>query len=148
MTIGRIGGTLVLIGCLLGGCSGVQNTVEPDVVDVVLPVPADALRIVVVQVLTEAGYEVDQPDERRLTTGYQDKMAGPWNWLLRWRFGTGKTRVEATVTPEPNENARLMLEVTHMGKDGLFTAWEPSESPLPQSAENQLRLIRNRLQLL
>lgn len=148
MTIGRAVGFLVLIGCVLNGCSGFQKPVEPDVVNVVLPVRSDALQIAVVEVLTEAGYDVEQTDERRFTTGHLERMAGPWNWLLRWRFGTGKTRVDATVTPEPDENSRLRLEVTHLGKDGIFTAWEPSETPLPYSAENQLRLIRNRLRLL
>jgi hypothetical protein len=38
--------------------------------------------------------------------------------------------------------------VLYEGKDGIFTQWEDSPTSLPQSAQNQLRLIKNALQLL
>jgi hypothetical protein len=121
---------------------------DPDVIDVTLPVPADRVKTAVVQVLTDGGYDVDRKDDQTLTTGYREEIPGPWNWLWRWRFGTGRSRVEANVTPDTDQTTRLRLSVQYEGKDGLLTRWEDSPTALPQSAENQLRLIKNALQLL
>jgi len=121
---------------------------EPDVVDVTLPVPADKVRTAVIQVLTDGGYDVDRQDDQNLSTGYREETPGPWDWLLHWRFGTGRSRVSAVVTPASEQSTRLRLNVQYEGKDGLFTKWEDSPTALPQSAENQLRLIKNKLQIL
>jgi len=83
-----------------------------------------------------------------LTTGYRDETGGPWNGLYRWRFGTIKSRVEATLTPAGEQATRLRLHVLTEGKDGLFTSWEEVQSALPQSGENELRLIKNALHIL
>jgi hypothetical protein len=131
---------------------------EPDVVDVTLPAPADQVRTVVIQVLTDAGYEVeevakeDDAAERKndyaLATSYREEIRSPWDWLLRRRFGTGRSRVDALVTPGDDQTSRLRLHVLYEGKDGIFTRWEESPTALPQSAENQLRLIKNALHIL
>jgi hypothetical protein len=102
----------------------------------------------VIQVLTDGGYDIDRQDDQNLTTGYRKETPGPWNWLLTWRFGTGRSRVEALVTPASEQSTRLRLNVQYEGKDGLFTKWEDSPTALPQSAENQLRLIKNKLEIL
>lgn len=130
------------------GCAGPAIPHDPDVVDVTLPVPADKVQTAVVQVLTDGGYDVDQRDDQNLTTGYREEMGGPWDWLLRWRFGTGKSRVEALVAEAAEQTTRLRLHVQYEGKDGIFTRWEDSPTALPQSAENQLRLIKKALQIL
>ncbi|MEK7236231.1 MAG: hypothetical protein AAB242_06390 [Nitrospirota bacterium] len=117
-------------------------------IDVMLPAQADRVKTAVIQVLTEGGYAVDRKDDQSLTTGYREEISGPWDWLLRWRFGTGRSRVEAMVTPASEQSSRLRLNVLYEGKDGLFTRWEDSPTALPQSAANQLRLIKNALQLL
>lgn len=129
-------------------CAGQAIPHEPDVVDVTLPAPADQVRTAVIQVLTDGGYDVDRTDEQHLTTGYRQEISGPWDWLWRWRFGTGKSRVEASVTPATEQSTRLHLNVLYEGKDGLFTRWEDSPTALPQSAENQLRLIKSALHIL
>jgi hypothetical protein len=129
-------------------CAGPAMPHDPDVIDVTLPVPADRVKTAVVQVLTDGGYDVDRKDDQTLTTGYREEIPGPWDWLWRWRFGTGRSRVEANVTPDTDQTTRLRLSVQYEGKDGLFTRWEDSPTALPQSAENQLRLIKNALQLL
>lgn len=129
-------------------CAGPAMPHDPDVIDVTLPVPADRVKTAVVQVLTDGGYDVDRKDDQTLTTGYREEIPGPWDWLWRWRFGTGRSRVEANVTPDTDQTTRLRLTVQYEGKDGLFTRWEDSPTALPQSAENQLRLIKNALQLL
>jgi len=130
------------------GCAGPLMPHEPDVIDVTLPAPADRVTNVVVRVLTDGGYAVDQEDDQTLTTGYRKEIPGPWDWLLIWRFGTGRSRVDANVTTATEQTTRLRLLVQYEGKDGLFTRWDDSASALPQSAENQLRLIKNALQLL
>lgn len=121
---------------------------EPDVVDVTLPAPAEQVRTAIIQVLTDGGYDVDRQDDQNLTTGYREEISGPWDWLLRWRFGTGRSRVDALVTPATEQDTRLRLHVQYEGKDGIFTRWEDSPTALPQSAENQLRLIKNALHIL
>lgn len=130
------------------GCAGPAIPHDPDVVDVTLPAPADKVQTAVVQVLTDGGYDVDRRDDQNLTTGYREEIRGPWDWLLRWRFGTGRSRVEALVTEASEQSTRLRLHVQYEGKDGMFTRWEDSPTALPQSAENQLRLIKKALQIL
>jgi len=130
------------------GCAGPTIPHDPDLVDVTLPAPVDRVRTAVIQVLTDGGYEVDQKNDEQLTTGYREEIRGPWDSFLRWRFATGKSRVEAQVTAVTEESTRLRLNVLYEGKDGLFTRWEDSPTALPQTAENQLRLIKNALQIL
>ena len=129
-------------------CAGPPIPHDPDVVDVTLPVPAEQVRTAVAQVLTDGGYEVEQEEGQNLTTGYREEIGGPWDALLRWRLGTGRSRVNALVTATDEQTARLRLQVQYEGKDGLFTKWEDSPTALPQNAENQLRLIKNALHLL
>lgn len=131
---------------------------QPDVVDAILPAPADLVRMAVIQVLTDGGYEVEelekeddaveQKNDHTLTTGYREEIRSPWDWLLRRRFGTGRSRVDALVTPADDQTTRLRLHVLYEGKDGIFTRWEESPTAPPQSAENQLRLIKNALHIL
>lgn len=128
-------------------CAGPAIHSDPDVADVTLPAAPDDVRMAVIQVLTKDGYEVNREDDENLTTGYREEMGGPWDWLLRWRFGTGRSRVNALLTPA-GESTRLRLQVQYEGKDGIFTRWEESPTALPQSTSNQLRLIKNALQIL
>jgi hypothetical protein len=129
-------------------CAGPPIPHEADVIDVTLPAPAEQVRTVLVQVLEDGGYDVDWQDDQNLTTGYREEIHGPWDWLLRSRFGTGRSRVDALVTPATEQDTRVRLHVQYEGKDGIFTRWEDSPIALPQSAENQLRLIKNALHIL
>lgn len=129
-------------------CAGPPVPHEPDVIDVTLPAPVEQVRTVLVQVLEDGGYDVDWQDDQNLTTGYREEIHGPWDWLLRSRFGTGRSRVDALVTPATEQDTRVRLHVQYEGKDGIFTRWEDSPTALPQSAENQLRLIKNALHIL
>ncbi len=141
---------LLLTLPLLAGlaCGGPTIPHDPDVIDVTLPASAVDVRTAVIQVLTDGGYEVDREDDQNVTTGYRKEISGPWDGLLRWRFGTGRSRIDALVTPADEQNTRLRLHVQYEGKDGIFTRWENSPTALPQSAENQLRLIKNALHIL
>lgn len=83
-----------------------------------------------------------------LHTGYRREIAGPWDWLLRSRFGVGRSRVDVMIAPETQQETRLMILVAYEGKGGLFASWRPYEPPLPQSALNQIRMIKHSLGLL
>jgi hypothetical protein len=120
----------------------------PDRIEATLGAPLEQVKTAVIDVLTQQGYDVDEGENGRLTTGYRRQTGGPWNWMLHWRFGTGKSQVEATVAPAQESTTRLTLEVTHEGKDGIFVFWEKSQPPVQDSAENQLRLIKLALRLL
>ncbi|MDP9132067.1 MAG: hypothetical protein M3M98_02890 [Nitrospirota bacterium] len=142
---------LIFVSALLsavGGCAGGPPTPELDVMEVTLPVALDEVKTAVADVLMEGGYTVDQDDAGHLTTGMRQEIRSPWNGLLRWRFGVGKNRVEARVIPQDDNTTRLRLQVFHREKDGLFDSWEVAETPLPQSAANEIRLIKNALRLL
>ncbi|MDR4479466.1 MAG: hypothetical protein R3B37_06930 [Nitrospira sp.] len=130
------------------GCAGGPLAPEPDVMEVTLPVPAEQVRTALADVLTQGGYEVEEDDAGNVTTGMRQEIRSPWNGLLRWRFGVGKSRVEARVVPQDNQTSRVRLQVFHRGKDGLFDSWEDAETPLPQSAANEIRLIKNALRVL
>ncbi|HEX2056344.1 MAG TPA: hypothetical protein VHF07_07610, partial [Nitrospiraceae bacterium] len=131
-----------------GACTSIGPMPDLDVVDVTLPASADAVRTALTDVLTAQGYDVEQRDEGTFTTGPREEISGPWDWLLRWRFGVGKSRVEAQVTEFDAETARMRLQVFHRSKDGIFDTWQDAETPLPQNAVNQVRLVKNRLHLL
>lgn len=130
------------------GCAGGPPAPEPDVVEVTLPVPAERVKTTLSDVLTQDGYTVDLDDDGNVTTGMRQEIRSPWNGLLRWRFGVGKSRVEARVVPQDETTTRLRLQVFHRGKDGIFDVWEDAETPLPQSAANEIRRLKNALRLL
>ena len=138
----------VLFVAAITGCAGGGPVPEPDVMEVILEAPADKVNAAVADVLTQGGYTVDQDEAGNVTTGMRQEVRSPWNGLLRWRFGVGKSRVEARVVTQDDSNTRLRLQVFHRGKDGLFDTWEDAETPLPQSAANEIRLIKNALRLL
>lgn len=138
----------ILLVAVIAGCAGSPPAPEPDVMDVTLQAPAEQVKAAVADVLAQDGYAVDQDESGHLTTGMRQEVSSPWNWLLRWRFGVGKSRVEARVVPQDESTTRLRLQVFHRGKDGLFDTWEDAETPLPQSAANEVRRIKNALRLL
>lgn len=138
----------VIAAGLLCACAGRQPETGADTIEAVLPVPVDQVREAVIDVLAADGYDVKEEDAGRLMTGYQREIRSPWDWMLRWRFGVGRSWVVATVTPLSEASTHLTIRVSYEGKDGIFTAWEVSPTPLPQSAANQLRVIKNALRML
>lgn len=141
-------GLLLLLLICTGGCAARHPVVELDAMEVVLPVPVEQVKTAVTDVLTQGGYNVDTDEDGNLSTGMRQEVRSPWNGLLRWRFGVGKSRVEARVVPQDDSSTRLRLQVFYREKDGLFDSWEDAETPLPQSAANEIRLIKNALRLL
>ena len=141
-------GVFLVTAMLLTSCSSAPHPLPADLIETRLAAPLDTVKTAITQVLTDGGYDVDWTDDATLETGYREEMHGPWNWLYRWRFGTIKSRVNATVKADDDKTTTLKLEVHSEGKDGLFTGWDEVSSALPQGAENQLRLIKNALHLL
>jgi hypothetical protein len=141
-------GVILATGMLLMSCSSAPHPLPTDLVETRLAAPIDTVKTALTQVLTDGGYDVDWKDDSTLETGYREEMHGPGKRLYRWWFGTIKSRVNATVKAADDQNTSLKLEVQSEGKDGIFTSWEQVPSALPQGADNQLRLIKNALQLL
>jgi len=141
-------GVILATTMLLMSCSGAPHPLPTDLVETRLAAPIDNVKTALSRVLTDGGYDVDWKDDSTLETSYRKEMHGPGKWLYRWWFGTIKSRVNATVKAADDQNTSLKLEVQSEGKDGIFTSWEQVPSALPQGADNQLRLIKNALQLL
>lgn len=139
---------IVALTVFVFGCAGVQRPVEPDVVDVTLPVPADRVKAAVTKVLQDDNYDVDWKDGSQLQTGYRDEQPSIWDWLVRGRYGVVRSRAEVSVTPETNQNSHLRLQVSSEGKQTFFDSWGPTPTQIPQSAENKLRLIKNELKIV
>jgi len=135
---------------LVVGCAALGPDQSADTAQAILPAAPEQVRAAVIQVLEEGGYRVTgvEDGDRVLTTGYRQEMDAPSNWLYRARFGTGRSRVDVTLSPQGDQVTGLTIHVTYEGKDGLAESWKPYPAPLPQSAENQLRLIKNRLGIL
>jgi hypothetical protein len=131
------------------GCASASPTAS-DLAEVLLPVPESQVRTALVEVLREGGYDIDRDEAAKtvVRTGYRQETDSPWDWLLRSRFGVTRTRVEATIASADEHTTQLTIRVTHEGKDSLFKLWGPYETPLPQSAANQIRLVKNALGLL
>lgn len=135
---------------LTAGCAAIRSESGPDAIEAVLAAPQSQVRSAVIQVLTAGGYSIQDQDEAYWTfrTGYRQEIDSPWDRLLRMRFGVGRTQVEVTIAPESETSSRLAIRVTHEGKASFLFPWRAYEAPLPQSAANQLRLVRNALGLL
>src|SRR5574341_25902 len=145
--------TLPLLGLflLIPGCSSTPAVPQPsDTAEVTLPAPAEKVRVAVIELLTANGYAVreEERDGRILTTGYREEMDSPWDWMLRTRFGVGRSLVVATVTPEGETATRLTMRVTYESKNRILDSWTESTPPLQHSAANNIRLIQNALGLL
>jgi uncharacterized protein YceK len=141
---------LPVLTLLTAGCATIRSETGPDTIEAVLAAPQDLVRSAVIQVLMVGGYSIQDQDETywTLRTGYRQEIDSPWDGILRMRFGVVRSRVEVTIAPESEKSTRLSIRVTHEGKASFFFPWRPYETPLPQSAANQLRLVKNELGLL
>lgn len=136
----------------LAGCTAGGPYRPPDSAEVVLAAPKAHVQETLIQVLTEAGYPVKtvgaNTQDGIIRTGYREETDSVWDWLLVHRFGVGRSYVDVALTPEGLSSTRLVVQVTHEAKDGLFDSWKVSTPPLPQSPANYIRLIKNALGLL
>lgn len=132
---------------LLAGVSSAAFAFEADVVDVQLAAPAEKVKAAVTEVLTESGYEVRWKNDTTLETDYREESGG-LDSLYYCCWGVIKSRVQATVTPGANQSTHLRLQVFAQGKRTIFESFAPVQTPVPESAENQLRLIKNKLKIV
>lgn len=143
----RTGWALVTAVFLVGFASTAQ-AVEPDVVEVQLAAPADKVKAAVTEVLINSGYtEVVWKDDSTLTTNYREETEGIV-WMYNCCWGVIKNRVEATVTPRADQTTDLRLQVRAEGKRTLWESFAPVQTPEPESANNQVRLIKNKLKIV
>jgi hypothetical protein len=139
---------IVVLAAFAFGCSSVQRTVEPDVVDVTLPIPADRVKAAVTKVLKDDDYDVEWTDGAQLNTGARSEQSSIWDWLVRGRFGVVRSHAQASVTPETDQSSHLRLQVSSEGKQTMFDGWGATTPQVPQSAQNKLRLIKNELKIV
>ncbi len=143
----RTGWALVTAVFLVGLGSAAQ-AVEPDVVQVQLAAPVEKVKAAVTEVLTTSGYtNVEWKNDSTVTTNYRDETEGI-QYLYDCCWGVIKNRVEATVTPSGDQTTDLRLQVMAEGKRTLWESFIPVQTPAPESANNQLRLIKNKLKIV
>lgn len=141
---------LLLFPLLFTGCASTTNSALQEPVETVLSLPAQQIRQAVIEVLTEEGYHVETSSEAppTVSTGYRREMDSPWDWLLRFRFGVGRTQAEARITELTETSSKLSIQVYHESKATFWNGWTTSDAPLAQQPDYYLRLIKDRLQLL
>jgi hypothetical protein len=132
---------------LLTGLGCTTHAPQPDVIQAHLAAPPDKVKQAVTQVLTDSGYDIVWKDEATLETGYREETGG-WHSLYLCCWGVVKSRVEATVTAGAAETSDLRLQVLVNGKRTLWESYVPVRTPYPESPENQLRLIKNKLKIV
>jgi hypothetical protein len=124
------------------------QAVEPDVVQVQLAAPVEKVKAAVTDVLTNSGYtQVVWKDDSTVTTNYRDETEGI-QWMYDCCWGVIKNRVEATVTPKADQTTELRLQVKAEGKRTIWESFAPVQPPAPESANNQVRLIKNKLNIV
>lgn len=143
----QTGWALVSVLLLTGlGCA--SQAPRPDAIQAQLAAPPDQVKQAVTQVLTTSGYQnIVWKDSTTLTTGYREENGGIES-LYRCCWGVVKSRVEATVTPGDGQTTQLTLNVLAEGKRTLFDSYGPIKTPYPETSENQLRLIKNKLKIV
>jgi hypothetical protein len=136
---------------LLLGCAGPNGALSgSDSADATLPVEPQKVRAALIEILTANGYTVHEEESngRVLTTDYRDETDSPWDWMLRRRFGVGRSLLVATILPEETTMTRLSIQVTYEEKNRIWHTWRAAPPPVPLSAENQVRLLKNALGVL
>jgi hypothetical protein len=137
-----------LVSALLLTALGCASHPQPDSIQAQLAAPPDQVKQAVTQVLTNSGYQnIVWKDATTLTTGYREENGGLES-LYRCCWGVVKSRVEATVTPGNDQTTQLTLNVMTEGKRTLFESFSPIKTQYPESPENQLRLIKNKLKVV
>jgi len=134
---------------LLTGFGGTAQALEPDKIHVQLNASPDKVKQAVVEVLTNSGYtDIAWKDGSTLKTGYREEFESVHLWMYRCCWGVVKSRVEASVTPGAGQTTELNLQVFAEGKRTLWEGYTPVKTPYPESSDNQLRLIKNKLHIV
>ena len=141
---------MLLLTWVLTACASAPSPPSIDSAEAILPVTPLQIREAVEEVLSQDGYdfEVTQHDATAIRTGYRRETISPWDWLLRARFGVGRTQADAQITPLNEASAKLTIHVAHEGKATMWNAWTGASPPVAQRAEQYVRLVKNRLGVL
>ena len=139
----------LLCAFVLAGCASDRASRVLDSTDTVLAAPLDQVKIALIEILSTEGYPVrDADDDRVIITGYRRETEGPWDWLVTSRFGVGRSKMEATVSPESQDTTRLTISVLYEAKDHFWSAWRETTPPPHRNATLHLRAVRKSLGLL
>lgn len=140
---------VVFFALFVGGCATTSQT-PTDSVDVLLDAPLDHVRAAILQVLSTDGYPIGEGtgDDRVVITGYKREIEGVGNWLLKVRFGVGRSRVEATLSPASQETTRVTISVLYQVKEHIWSIWEDAPAPPHRDASLQVRSVKKQLGLL
>lgn len=141
---------LLWTALLMTGCASSPPAQLINSADTVLAAPLDQVRTALVFVLSTDGYPVrdGRDDDRVVVTGYRQETDGWWDWLLTSRFGVGRSKVEATVSPESEDTTHLTISVSYEAKDHLWSTWQKTTPPPHRDATLQLRSVKKALGLL
>ncbi len=134
----------------MAGITGITYAaVEPEVIQVQLAAPPDKVKQAVEEVLTNSGYtNIVWKNDSTLVTDYREEFESVWLGLYQCCWGVVKSRAEATVTQVNNQTTQLRLQVSSEGKRTLWESFAPVQSQTPESPQNQLRLIKNKLKIV
>ena len=139
----------VLAALVIAGCTSDRSGRILDSTDTVLAAPLDQVKTALIDVLSTEGYPVREADDDRVViTGYRRETDGLWDWLLMSRFGVGRSKAEATVSPESQDMTRLTISIIYEAKDHLWSAWQKTTPPPHRSAGLYLRSVKKILGLL
>jgi hypothetical protein len=141
---------LLCAALLMTGCVSNPSVHLVDMTDTVLAAPFDQVKTALMSILSTDGYPVrNGPDDDRIVmTGYRREIEGLWDWLLKSRFGVGRSKIEATVSPESQDTTRLTISVIYEAKDYIWSTWQETTAPPHHSAILQLRSVKHALGLL
>lgn len=141
---------LLYTALLIAGCASDHLTRLVDSTDTVLAAPLDQVKTALLYVLSTDGYPVREggDEDRVVMTGYRRESEGLWNWLLKSRFGVGRSKVEATISPYAQDSTRLTISVVYEAKDHIWSTWQETTPPPHRSATLQLRSVKKALGLL
>src|SRR6476646_7557255 len=144
-TIGWLCAALLLTGCATSAIDPAANST-----DILLDAPLDQVKIARVNVLSNDGYPVREGtrDDRVIITGYRREIDGIWDWLLKSRFGVGRSKVEATLSPATQDTTRLTVSVIYHVKDHIWSIWQDAVPPPHRDAGLQIRSVKKALGLL
>jgi len=134
---------------LSAACSTPTVEVRPDTEESLLAAPRDQVRAALVSTLETDGYSIrGEEDPRFVRTGYREETRGPWDWLLIWRFGVTRSRVEAVLSADTPDSTRLNVSVIYETKDHLWSLWRETPSPPHRDADLHIRSVKKTLHLL
>jgi len=128
---------LVLVASILAlSCSSTLQPLPDDRVEARLAAPIDQVKAALTQVLTEGGYEVDWNDDQHADHRLPRRNARPGTGSTAGRFGTIKSRVQASIAEETEQSTALNWKYSPKEKTGSLRAGKTSRAPFPECRQS------------